>query len=86
MTHLQPDLGRDHSLSQQIWASPMWPMMAALVVLGCAGLGLAHKHGRMITHGPAPVAAQDMKPASSGGALTAATYAKPDALPPTESQ
>ncbi len=86
MTHLQPALGRDDSLSEQIWVSPMWPMMAALVVLGCAGLGLAHKHGRMITHGPAPVAAQDVKAAPSGGALTAATFAKPETLPAAESQ
>ena len=86
MTHLQPALGRDDSLSQQIWVSPMWPMMAALVVLGCAGLGLAHKHGRMITHGPAPVAAQEVKAAPSGDAVTPVTFTRPQTLPATQSQ
>ena len=78
---------RDNSLASPIWAAPMWPMMAALAVIGCAGLGLAHKHGRMVTH-PAPAGAtQDNKAAApSEGSLTPATYARPRALPATENQ
>ena len=78
---------RDNSVASPIWASPTWPMMAALVVLGCAGLGLAHKHGRMITHPQPAVVATDSKAAApSGGSLTQATYAKPHELPATQAQ
>ena len=78
---------RDNSVASPIWASPTWPMLAAVAVLGCAGLGLAHKHGRMITHPQPAVAAQDSKAvAPSGGSLTQAAYAKPQALPATENQ
>ena len=78
---------RDNSLASQIWASPTWPMMAALVVIGCAGMGLAHKHGRLITHPqPALTAADTKASAPSGGALTTVTYAKPHQLPATQAQ
>ena len=84
---VQPALWRDNSVASPIWASPMWPMMAAVAVLGCAGLGLAHKHGRMITHPQAAVAAADIKAAApTGGALTETAYAKPQTLPATENQ
>ena len=78
---------RDNSLASSIWASPSLPIMAALVVIGCAGMGLAHKHGRMISHPQPAVAAADIKAsAPSGGALTETAYAKPQTLPATESQ
>ena len=78
---------RDNSLASPIWASPMWPMMAALAVLGCAGLGLAHKHGHMITHQQPAIAAEDNKAgAPADGALTPVTYAKPHQLPATQAQ
>ena len=78
---------RDNSVASPIWASPTWPMMAALVVIGCAGMGLAHKHGRMISHPQPAVAAADVKAsAPSGGTLTETAYAKPQTLPATESQ
>ena len=78
---------RDNSVASPMWATPMWPMMAALAVISCAGLGLAHKHGRMITHPQPAVAAQDSKAAApTGGSLTQAVYAKPQTLPATEAQ
>ena len=78
---------RDNSVASPMWATPMWPMMAAVAVLGCAGLGLAHKHGRMITHPQSAVAAQDVKAAApSDGGLTPVTYAKPHQLPATQAQ
>ena len=78
---------RDNSVASPIWASPSLPIMAALIVLGCAGLGLAHKHGRMISHArPSMAAVESKATVTSPGAMTPVNYTHPRDLPATETQ
>jgi hypothetical protein len=88
MTDLPRNSGPSHDLAAQIWASPTWPLMAAMVVLGCAGMGLAHKHAHALGH-PQPTmsaaATQTSSPPNVEG-LTPTAFVRPHTLPATETQ
>ena len=88
MFDLQNDNGPRGAWKTRIWHAPIWPTLAVMAVLGCAALGVAHRHGATLAaNARAQTPVEVVKiPDPADGAVTPATYRHAQAMPRTEAQ